>query len=218
MSDINFFDIFPKFVEAPYSYIWIFFVLIFSILGFKRKSFFFSHVLHPYRIWRKDSIHTLFTSAFIHRNFLHLANNLLIIYALGYDMFGNIQQEYGSKIAYLLTPFLFTVFTIAPNICQVIIKRNDFSYTAIGSSGLSFALYGFSAMFFPIQPMRSTLFPFITYAYSAWLLLLVVLLLLALVKRNPIINTQLHINAFLMGGFFGVATRPSGITEIVNVI
>ncbi len=214
---MQFFDVFPTFKEAPYSYIIVPIILISSIIGFYNKAYFHALILHPYEIMRGKRIHTLLTSAFIHRNWLHLLFNALIVYGLGYDMFGNIQQIYGSLVAYILTPLLFVLLISLPNLIQTYQKRKDFFFTSIGVSGLSFGLYGFSALYFPLQPMKSSIFQFISNAMQSWVCGLLILLLLAQLNKSYI-NKYLHVSAYVTGGILALLARPKSVLEIFNYI
>ncbi|UIR54795.1 rhomboid family intramembrane serine protease [Sphingobacterium sp. SRCM116780] len=214
---MHFFDIFPTFEEAPYSYIIVPIIMISSVIGFYYKPYFHALILHPYEIARRKRIHTLLTSACIHRNLLHLLFNALIIYGLGYDMFGNIMQVYGTLTAYVLTPLLFFLLISLPNLFQTFQKRNDFYFTSMGASGLAFGLYGFSALFFPLQPMKSTIFSFVTNSVQLWFCGLLILILLAQIKKTKI-NKYLHLSAYLTGAVLSIVIRPQSIIEVYNFI
>lgn len=214
---MQFFDVFPTFKEAPYSYIIVPIILISSIIGFYNKSYFHALILHPYEIMRGKRIHTLLTSAFIHRNWFHLLFNTTVVYGLGYDMFGTTSQEYGTLTAYLLTPLLFLLLISLPNLLQCCQKRKDFYFTSMGASGLSFGLYGFSAFFFPLQPMGSVVFPFISNALQGWICGLLILILLTQIKKSRI-NKYLHIAAYSIGALVALFVRPKSILEIFNFI
>lgn len=214
---MQFFDVFPTFKEAPYSYIIVPIILISSIIGFYNKSYFHALILHPYEIMRGKRIHTLFTSAFIHRNWMHLLFNTTVVYGLGYDMFGTTSQEYGTLTAYLLTPLLFLLLISLPNLLQCCQKRKDFFFTSMGASGLSFGLYGFSALFFPLQPMGTQRFPFISNALQGWICGLLILILLTQIKKSRI-NKYLHIAAYSIGALVALFVRPKSIIEIFYFI
>ncbi|WP_400261566.1 rhomboid family intramembrane serine protease [Sphingobacterium sp. SG20118] len=214
---MQFFDVFPTFQEAPYSYIIVPILMISGILGFYTKPYFHAVLLHPYELARGKRLHTLLTSAFIHRNWIHLLFNMLIIYGLGYDMFGNIMQVYGSVSAYLLTPLLFSLLIIIPNAFLVLNKRNDFYFTSIGASGLTFGLYGFSALFFPLQKINHLFIPWIHNAAQYWLYILIVLTLLSCVKISKI-NRSLHIVAYLLGSIIALITRNESIYEFTKAL
>ncbi|WP_164112875.1 rhomboid family intramembrane serine protease [Sphingobacterium luzhongxinii] len=215
---MSLFDIFPTFAEAPYSYIVVPIMLVSSVIGFYHKPYFHALLLHPYEVYRGKRLHTLLTSAFVHRNWLHLINNLLIIYGLGYDMFGNIDQEYGLFAAYVWSPILWFALIVLPNVVQTLSKKDDFIFTAVGASGLSFGLYGFSALFFPLQKMGNFILPFVTNMFHNWLFGLVIVFLLSVLNRNRIVNSRLHLSAYFIGGILGFFVRPSAVVEIIDFI
>lgn len=214
---MNFFDVLPTFQEAPYSYTIVPIMMISSIIGFYYKTYFHTLILHPYELARGKRLHTLFTSAFIHRNWTHLLFNILIIYGLGYDMFGNIMQVYGTLSAYLFTLFLFSFLIVIPNLFQVLKKRNDFYFTSIGASGLTFGLYGYAALFFPLEKINHLFIPIIHNAAQYWLYILIVLILLSYIKISRI-NRSLHLFAYLLGSILALVSRNESIFEFIEAI
>lgn len=208
-----FFDVFPTFAEAPYSYIIMPLILISSIIGFYRKSHFHALLLHPYEIAQGKRIHTLLTSAFVHRNWLHLLFNSFVIYGLGYDMFGCLDQERGILWATILTPFFFLLFIVIPNLIQTLKRNKDFLFTSVGASGLSFGLYGFSFLYFPKQKTSSIFFPWVANSFDYWIMGNVFLLLLSYIPLVSI-NRELHLVAFLIGSISALLIRPQSISEI----
>lgn len=215
---MKFFDIFPTFSEAPYSYIVVPIILVCSMIGFYHKPFFHELILHPYEIARGKRVHTLLTSALIHRNWAHLLFNCVIIYGLGYDTFGNLNQEYGATVAYLCTIIIFFLIIILSNLIQTLSEKNDFVFTAVGASGLSFGLFGFSALFFPLQKTSSHLFSFVQNTTQNWLVGLGILILLTYVGRPKRINKQLHIVSYLIGSILALIVRPTSLMEVYQAL
>lgn len=211
---MKFFDIFPTFAEAPYSYIVVPIIFVCSIIGFYNKSFFHALILHPYEIARGKRIHTLLTSALVHRNWIHLLFNCIVIFGLGYDMFGNLHQESGIIIATLFTPLLFIIMIILPNLIQYLQEKDDFTHTSIGASNLTFSLFGFSFLYFPLQPTKSFIIPFINNSAQYWLAVLLLLILLLAVPKSKI-NKKLHLIAYLTGSFLAIIIRPQSLLEIL---
>jgi membrane associated rhomboid family serine protease len=215
---MKFFDIFPTFAEATYSYIVVPIILVCSIIGFYNKSFFHALILHPYEIARGKRIHTLLTSALIHRNWIHLLFNCVVIFGLGYDMFGNLHQEYGTTVAYIGTIANFFLLIILPNLIQAFSKKNDFTFTAVGASGLSFGLFGFSALFFPLQKTTSHLFSFVQNTTHSWIVGLGILILLTFVGKLKKTNKQLHLVAYLIGSIVALVFRHTSIIEMYQAL
>ncbi|GHE23398.1 rhomboid family intramembrane serine protease [Sphingobacterium griseoflavum] len=214
---MSLFDVLPTFYESPYSYTLVPIVLISSIIGFYRKTYFHALLLHPYEVARGKRIHTLLTSAFIHRSWLHLLFNSLIIYALAYDMFGCIKQENGLLTAALLTPCLFIILIVVPNLFQVWIKRNNFFFTSVGISGLTLGLYGFGLFFFPEQKADNIFIAWVSNSLEYWIVATVFLFLLSFIPKIGI-NRQLHIIAFHTGSFLALLVRPESLAEMWPLI
>lgn len=190
-------------------------MLISSIIGFYHKSYFHALLLHPYEVYRGKRIHTLLTSAFVHRNWLHLSFNLIVAYGLAYDMFGNIDQEYGLTYAYMYTPILCFLLIALPNIIQVIYKRNDFIFTAVGASGLTSGLFGFSFLFFPQQKIDHLFIPWIKNASHYWLYVLIVMLLMSFIRQTRI-TYSLHVVAYIIGSIIALLIRHESLIELFN--
>jgi len=214
---MSFFDIFPTFKEAPYSYIIVPVMLLSSIIGFYHKPYFYALLLHPYEVKRGKRVHTLFTSAFVHRNWLHLFFNTFVVFALSYDLYGCISQEYQEYISFLLTPLFISLLIIIPNLLQTQIRKNDFSFTSVGSSGLTFGLFGFGFLFFPLQKTSSFLIPIIKNSFDYWLSVLVLFVLLSFIPKTTV-NRQLHLFAFLIGSMLSLLCRPQSIIEILLLL
>ena len=204
---MKFFEIFPTFSEAPYSYIVVPIILVCSMIGFYHKPFFHALILHPYEIARGKRVHTLLTSALIHRNWPHLLFNGIVIFGLGYDMFAVLNQAYGIIIAQVFTILIFLVFIIVPNFVETLFKKKDFRFTAVGASGLSSALFGFSALFFPLQKINHLFIPWIHNATHYWLYMLLISFLLSFIKISRI-NRPLHLVAFILGSILALIISP----------
>ncbi|WP_312331631.1 rhomboid family intramembrane serine protease [Sphingobacterium sp.] len=213
---MKFFDIFPTFAEAPYSYIVVPIIFVCSIIGFYNKSFFHALILHPYEIARGKRVHTLLTSALVHRNWRHLLFNCMVIFGLGYDTFGNLKQESGITIASLVTPLLFIMMIILPNLFQYLQEKGNFIHTSIGASNLTFGLFGFSFLYFPLQPTHSFIIPFINNSAQYWLAVLLLLFFLLKIPKSKI-NKRLHLLAYLTGSLLAIIVRPQSFLEIQTV-
>jgi len=210
---MSFFDIFPTFEEAPYSYIIVPIMLVSSVIGFYHKPYFHTLLLHPYEVYRGKRVHTLLTSAFVHRNWLHLLFNLVAVFGLVYDLFGCMKQEYGLFAAMAYSPAVIIFLMIIPNIIQIWIKRNNFLFTAVGSSGLSSGLFGFSFLFFPLQHINHLFIPWIKNAVHYGLYVFVIMILLSSIRQLKI-NYSLHVTAYIIGSLMALLMRKESIFEI----
>lgn len=213
---MSIFSILPTFEQAPWSYILVPLIVISSVVGFYYKPYFYALVLHPYEIYRGKRWHSLLTSAFIHRNWLHLLFNVLMIYGLLFDLFGCLKQEYSQKTAVLLSPILIFILILLPNLVQSHHKKEDFMFTTMGASGLTFGLFGFSGLFFPIDEVIRFIIPIVSNSVEKWFFLLMVLYLFTRIRRSNLVNVYLHLYAYLIGGALALIVRPAAIQEIYN--
>jgi membrane associated rhomboid family serine protease len=203
----------PTFNDAPYSYVLVPIIVASSIAGFIYKPYFHALILHPYEVYRKKRRHTLITSAFVHRNWVHLIFNSIVIYALTYDMFGCIKQEYGLVYALSITPALITLLIAVPNMIQVGLQKNKFEFTSIGASGASFGLYGFSGLFYPFQKIDHLFIPWIKNAAQYWFYILLIITVLSFIKGTKV-NRTLHLLAYLFGSLLALTIQREALSEL----
>lgn len=209
-----FFEIFPYFYEAPLAYILTAVIFTTSLIGFYNKTFYNVLIYHPYEVLRGKRLHTVFTSFLIHRNWKHLLWNLLVIFGLTYDLMGVFQQEYSTTYSYLLYLFLGIIGVIVPNLLMGLKHKQDFKYTSVGASGLSFALIGATGMFYPLQEMGNSLVIPMQLAYQYWIVLFVIFSLLTFRKSK--VNHVLHLSAFLLASFYMITLRPIVLNQIID--
>ncbi|QBQ41065.1 rhomboid family intramembrane serine protease [Sphingobacterium psychroaquaticum] len=214
---MSIFDVLPTFQESPWTYIIVPLIFVSSIIGFYYKPYFYKLVLHPYEVCRGKRWHTLLTSAFVHRNWWHLLFNLLAIYVLTYDAYECVKQIYGKNVSICLSPIIYIVLITIPNILQTLRKKENFLFTTMGASGLSFGLYGFSGLFFPTETVSSFVLPFVGNFFFNWLSLLLILFLLTRVRKTTSQNVYLHLYAFLFGGLLAFIVRPNSFKEVLSL-
>lgn len=214
---MNIFDVLPYFYEAPWSYIVVPVILVTSIAAFYHKPLFHALLLHPYEVYIGKRIHTLLTSAFVHRNWLHLLMNLIVVYILVYDLFSIGVQEYGQNQSYLLTPFVICFLILFPNLLQVWKQKNNFSFTSTGASGLSFGLYGFSCLIYPQEKAEHLFFPFLNNSAKYWLYIFIIILLLSFAKKS-IINRTAHLSGYLFGSVVALFYRKDALYELIHLL
>lgn len=214
---MSIFNVIPTFNEAPLTYVITPIILVSSIIGFYYKPYFHALLIHPYELFRGKRWHTLLTSAFLHRNWSHLFFNLLFISAMSYDVYGSLKQVYPENFPILLSTLVCFLLVTLPNLAQSIHKRNDFTFTSMGASGLSFGLVGFSGMFFPTDNPYKFILPFLGNAFYNWLIFLFILYIFTRIKRSSNTNVFLHLYAYLIGGVLALIIRPAALKEIISL-
>ncbi|WP_028297776.1 rhomboid family intramembrane serine protease [Olivibacter sitiensis] len=212
-----FFSIFPTWQEAPQSYMLLLILLVGGVAGFSSKRFYQALIFHPYEVFRGRRIHTLLTSALIHRNWKHLLINMVAVFVLSYDFSRLIIQEY-KVINYLwiLIPFILSSIVLM-NLLMGYLNKSNFLYTSIGVSGLSYSLLGVCISYFPTETMGDIyLLKHILkmeYAYQYWIALLILFIILSF-WRNSRINSKLHLFAYIYGSICAIVLHPYLFEEL----
>jgi membrane associated rhomboid family serine protease len=108
-------------------------ILIFSLAGFKKESFYRSMVHHPVGMIKNRQYYRLITFDFVHNDFVHLVVNEGMAYFLcgSLEEFLNKQSAYGSLqflFIYLVSHFTGAVFTTLRH-------GKHFDYSSAGASG-----------------------------------------------------------------------------------
>lgn len=172
-------------------------------------------LLHPYRVYRGERRHTLFTSVLIHKSVLHMLPNLIFAFGLSYVLFGNLELEFGKPFSILLSILLTILFIGIPNAMTVFRRRDEFTYTAVGASGLVFALFAFCYLFTPLEKMRSSWIP-LDYSYQYWLAALSLAIVLSFRKTST--NHAIHLNGFLLGSACALLCRPAAFADLASLV
>ena len=214
---MSIFDFIPTFQESPFTYILLPIILISSCIGFYSKPYYQALLIHPYELCRGKRLHTLLSSAFVHRNWKHLVTNMVFLYILSYDLYGNLQQVYPNKSPLLLSIVISFLLITLSNLIQSIHKRNDFMFTSVGASGLSFGLVGFCGLFFPTDSLSRLMLPFIGNSFYSCIALLILLYIFTRLKRNTSTNVFLHLYAFVIGVTMALVARPEALKEIIGL-
>lgn len=97
-----------------------------SLKGFKEPFFFNKYKFNVLSI-QKGEQYRLFSSGFLHVDYMHLAFNMFALY-----MFSNVVTYQFSTLQYL---FIYGASLLAGNYLSLTIHKNEPYYTAVGASG-----------------------------------------------------------------------------------
>lgn len=210
---------FPAFAAMPFTYTICLLVIVISIIGFYYKPFYQFFIYHPYEVFRGNRMHTIFTSAFVHKNWWHLIFNIYIFYGVNRDVeYIILEDDFSQAIIKFICLLVVGLGIILPNLLMSTKQRNNLSFTSIGFSGATFCSLGFSGLYFPLDQSSKTytLLPFLHYAYEFSLAVFFVIFLLALVFKKSKTNHKLHLYALVIGYVTAIALRPNLILEIID--
>jgi membrane associated rhomboid family serine protease len=126
----------------------------FSLLAFRKEGFFERFDLRPPRVIHAKESYRIFTHAFLHADYVHLAINMLVLYSFGTGVekiFGGLQQQemiFSGSFFYVL---LYVSSIALSSLTTVSRYRNDEIYSAVGASGAVSAVVFTYIFFAPLQ-------------------------------------------------------------------
>lgn len=142
-------------------------------------------IYYPPAVWTGESLHTLFTSIFLHAGFRHIIFNVLALVFLGIFLEENI----GSK-KFLA---IFLISGIIGNLVFGLVNQNP----ALGASG---AISGILGAIVVLYPMQQFMFFFLPVRLQAWMVAIIFLVLQIYVAfSSDLIAWEAHVGGFAAG-------------------
>lgn len=210
-------SMFPKINELPLTYALCLTVLLISIAGFYLIKVRQVLLLHPFEVFAKKRYYTLFTSAFIHRGWVHLLVNLYIFYGAARDVeYIILEERFPYKMIVLIYALLLLVSIILPNLIISAIKKSELAYTTLGFSGAVFGFLGFSLFYLPLDHPEKPykVLPFLYYSYEFAGVLFLILILMPIVFKKSKTNHWVHFFGFVIGLLVAIVIRPELVKEL----
>ena len=144
-------------------------IVVVSIIGLTSESVKRALILNPYRVRHNGQVHRLFTAAWVHGDFSHLAFNMITLY-----FFANDVLRVLGPVRFLALYLSAVIMGFVPTTLR---HMHEKDYNSLGASGAVAAVL-FSAillvpnlklylMFIPI-PIPGIVFGLAYLAYSAW--------------------------------------------------
>src|SRR6478735_11594165 len=130
--------------------------IVISYKGFEDVYFFRKYEFHIGSIQRGEKVR-MFSSAFLHADWMHLAFNMYTLY-----MFAPIVIGYSNSFTFLL---IYAASLIFGNLLTLVLHKDDYNYRAIGASGAVMGVV-YSAILF--EPGMSLYLFFIPIAIPAY--------------------------------------------------
>lgn len=192
------------------TFILIFLTVIVSISAFNNRKLFDRLALVPYRVVHRREWYRVITYGFVHGDYMHLIVNMLVLLSFGqflerlfksYEHAGTISNGYLSYgLLYLGGLFV----SVLPDLIR---RRNDPGYAAIGASGAVSAVIFASIFFNPwskiyffgILPIPGIIFGVLYVGYEHYLSR----------RQGDHINHRAHIFGALFGLIYPVLMEPS---------
>lgn len=211
---------FPPFLEMPLTYAITGLFILISIIGFYYKPLYNALIFHPYEVFRGKRMHTIFTSAFVHTGWKHLAINIYLFYTINRDIeYIIMEKDYNVAVIKCIYLIILLCGVIISNLIIGWEKRLDISFTAVGLSAGVFTFMGFAMLYLPLDhPKRHYKLIPLYYGYEFALALFIVLLLLMIIFKKSKTNHKAHFLGLMIGFVLAAVFRPKLISELINHI
>ncbi|MCP4313117.1 MAG: rhomboid family intramembrane serine protease [Bacteroidetes bacterium] len=151
-----------------------------SLLAFRKEGIFERFDLRPPKVVHGREYHRIFTHAFLHADYVHLAINMLVLYSFGTgveEVFQGLEQQgviFSGTFFYLL---LYVSAIALSSLTTISRYRNDSAYSAVGASGAVSAVVFTFIFFAPLQkiyfymvlPIPGIVFGVLYLVYSSYM-------------------------------------------------
>lgn len=151
-----------------------------SLLAFRKEGIFERFDLRPPKIVHDREFYRIFTHAFLHGDYMHLAINMFVLYSFGTGVekiFGELQQQgviFSGTFFYLL---LYVGSIALSSLTTISRYRNMHNYSAVGASGAVSAVVFTFIFFAPLQkiyfymvlPIPGIVFGVLYLVYSSYM-------------------------------------------------
>jgi len=172
--------------------------IVFSLIAFNNRNIFNRFLFSPYATIHYKQYDRLFTHAFLHGDYMHLAFNMYALYLFGQAL----ETQYFVKLFGPKAPFYFILLYIGgiffSTIFDLIKQKDNPNYSSVGASGAVTAVV-FSAIL--INPTMGMGIIFIPVFIPAWLFGLLYLFYSWYMGKKQLDNIG-H-NAHFWGAVFG---------------
>lgn len=151
------------------------FTLVTSVYAFSNPELFGKFMLHPYSVARRKNVHTVLTSGIIHRDWMHLAFNMLTFFFFAFPLERVLAQlSSWGHAQFFLIYLLALILSDVPTIFR---HKNNYGYHSLGASGaISAVLFSYILfnptmslyLFFIPIPIPAIIFGPLYLVYCAW--------------------------------------------------
>ncbi|RZM29264.1 MAG: rhomboid family intramembrane serine protease [Pedobacter sp.] len=197
------------FNETPIAALILIFTVVTSIYAFNDHTLYGKFMLHPYSVYRKNKVFTLFTSGLIHADYMHLFFNMFTFYMVGFQL--------ERMVGHWQFAVIYFVSLILSDIPTIIKHKNDFWYNSLGASGaISGVLFSF-ILFNPFSKFYIMFIPIGIYAVIFGPLYLIYCVYASKNSRDNI-NHDAHFFGALTGIIVTILIIPGIVQHFLQVL
>lgn len=193
--------------SLPVHYLLMASIVIVSLLGMSSDTVKRALILNPYRVRHRGHVHRLLTAGWLHRDFGHLAFNMITLY-----FFANDVLRVLGPVRFLALYISAVIMAFVPTTLRYMHKSE---YNSVGASG-AIAAVMFSAillipnlkmylMFIPI-PIPGVVFAVAYLIYCMWYSR----------EANDGVNHDAHLFGAVYGAMFTFAFEPARVERTIK--
>lgn len=191
--------------------------VIFSLVAFSNTAIFEKYLFSAYAAHHYKQYYRLFTHAFLHGDYMHLAFNMYALY-----LFGGMLEEafsqylFGSKGPYLYAALYLggIIFSSLPDLAM---HKNNSTYRSVGASGAVNAIVFSAILINPTMGMGIIFLPFFIPAWIFGILYLAYSWYMAK-KGQDNIGHNAHFFGALFGFGFTIILKPALFIHFITQI
>ena len=196
-------------IQCPVASIIFAITIITTLIAFSNENVLAKLILHPYSVYRKQRIYTIFTSGLIHNDWMHLFFNMFSYCFFAFDLERQLGHwQFG--LLYVLSLGLSDLPTVFKH-------KDDYGYRSLGASGAVSAVVFSAIMFNPMGTMELMILPIPMPAIVFGILYLVYCHFSSKHGRDNI-NHDAHFYGALSGVLITIILKPDVVHDFVNAI
>jgi len=178
---------------------------IISFKGFKDRNFFDTFLFDAEKVFRQNQLYRLFTSGFLHADWMHLGFNMIGLYTFG-KIVGFDLTTIGFWLVYIGSLFF-------GNLLSLYIHRHDEDYSAVGAYGAVSGVVFSQIIMHPENEISLIIFP--SLGIPAWIygFAFIFISLYGIKNHNDNIGHDAHLGGAIAGVFLTLAMHPSVFKE-----
>ncbi len=147
-----------------------------SIQGFNRPDFVYKYRFNAYAVSHKKQWYRIFSSGFLHADWVHLGFNMLALYSFGRIIEEVFKEIFGEKMGMVNYALLYVGGLAFSSLYSLAKHKNNSYYNALGASGAVSAVIFTSILIDPggmmriyFIPMNSLVFGIVFLAFSYYM-------------------------------------------------
>jgi membrane associated rhomboid family serine protease len=191
--------------------------IAFSLLAFNNANVFTKYLLSPYATYHNKQYYRLFTHAFLHGDYMHLAFNMYALYLFGQVL----EEQYFPALFQNKAMFYYILLYVGgiffSSLFDFIKQKDNPSYSSVGASGAVTAIV-FSAIL--INPTMGMGIIFIPVFIPAWLFGVLYLVYSWYMGKRQLDNIghNAHFWGAVFGFVFTILLKPTLLSRFFTEI